>query len=472
MGLAECFRPRGAPGLASGLRRRFAVASVWAWFPILGYGTPLPESQPAHRVPRGEGAASLADLSRSVRRGGFQDLYVDRENSSARDTHAGNRSELPLATVSAALRTAFAAQDRGENTRVIVAPGTYRESLPSPRPARAPAERVEPVGQVIIEAEVPGTAVISGSDIWDTWVPDPLEFIRSRSNLVRWSSALEQAPWRAQALSVQPDAALDPLGNFTADRLEMLGSGSHSLSQPISTLPGKTYTFSAYVRPQGISRVRLDALVDGRQGPGIDAALPPDPDWGGPFPTFIRNFTQGGVEAVDGGWFRVYFCARAPADGSFDLVRLYLMGGASDSDAADGSGAALDAWGFQVEGGVDGYLRTEETPIETPRKNLVRWSEGLERVPWEHQGMEVSANHARSPDGPLGAERLEASGDGFHWIFQDVITDPNRPFDYSVYLRPREISKVRIDVLTSERRQGPAFDVHLSDDPDSTFGGA
>ena len=82
----------------------------------------------------------------------------------------------------------------------------------------------------------------------------------------------------------------------------------------------------------------------------------------------------------------------------------------------------------------DGYLRTGETPIETPRRNLVRWSEGLERAPRERQGIEVSAHHARSSDGALGAERLEAYGEGPLWIFQDVITDPNRPFDYSVYL--------------------------------------
>lgn len=91
-------------------------------------------------------------------------IFVDQQAPNATDMGAGS-SDSPLRSIGAALAQAAEHRAAGSSVRVIVAPGTYRESL-----------AIESIGEsapaLIVEAEVPGSAVVTGADVWDGWSVD------------------------------------------------------------------------------------------------------------------------------------------------------------------------------------------------------------------------------------------------------------------------------------------------------------
>ena len=91
----------------------------------------------------------------------FVEVHVDVMASNAADDNPGTRRQ-PLATIMEALRRADANRLNGRATKVVVHPGTYRESLVGPLRSR----EGEPI---VIEAAVPGEAIVSGSDVWTDW---------------------------------------------------------------------------------------------------------------------------------------------------------------------------------------------------------------------------------------------------------------------------------------------------------------
>ena len=64
-----------------------------------------------------------------------------------------------------ALDEAFERQANGETVRLVLKSGTYRGTF-------SIAARAAGTAELVIEAESPGTAIISGSEIWDGWVED------------------------------------------------------------------------------------------------------------------------------------------------------------------------------------------------------------------------------------------------------------------------------------------------------------
>ena len=70
----------------------------------------------------------------------------------------------PLKTIGQAVKIAAKESDLGKAVRIAVHPGVYREEV------RIPRHTSETPGMLSIEAETPGKAVLSGSDVWqDGW---------------------------------------------------------------------------------------------------------------------------------------------------------------------------------------------------------------------------------------------------------------------------------------------------------------
>lgn len=88
----------------------------------------------------------------------LEQLFVSPQGS---DANSG-AADAPLGTISAALRLALDNRRAGSGTRINLAPGTYRESLVDRFDGRS-----GPL--IVIEGEVPGETVITGSDVWTDW---------------------------------------------------------------------------------------------------------------------------------------------------------------------------------------------------------------------------------------------------------------------------------------------------------------
>ena len=92
-------------------------------------------------------------------------VYVDGESADAADTNAGT-SRSPVRTLARAVELAQGYNLLGRGVRVVLQPGTYRESI------RVAATGAYTPAPIIFEAAVKGTAIISGSDVWNDWRPD------------------------------------------------------------------------------------------------------------------------------------------------------------------------------------------------------------------------------------------------------------------------------------------------------------
>ena len=90
-------------------------------------------------------------------------VYVDQSNPAASDHNPGTQGQ-PLLTISAAL--VIAQNNTASGTKIEIGPGIYRETIDlSGFTTSNPAA-------LILEAINPGTAIISGADVWNGgWQP-------------------------------------------------------------------------------------------------------------------------------------------------------------------------------------------------------------------------------------------------------------------------------------------------------------
>jgi Abnormal spindle-like microcephaly-assoc'd, ASPM-SPD-2-Hydin/Right handed beta helix region len=89
-------------------------------------------------------------------------IYVDGNTGS--DSNPGTQSQ-PLKTISAAANKALSNNDSGVGSRVIINPGTYRESVAVGNTHHSTSL------PITFQAATSGTVVISGADVWTGWIP-------------------------------------------------------------------------------------------------------------------------------------------------------------------------------------------------------------------------------------------------------------------------------------------------------------
>ncbi len=86
-----------------------------------------------------------------------QTLHVDTQSGQAADDNDGSEGH-PLKTISRAVELS------APGTRILVYPGTYRESV-----TIGAAQSGTELAPLVIEAKEPGSAVLSGSDVYTDW---------------------------------------------------------------------------------------------------------------------------------------------------------------------------------------------------------------------------------------------------------------------------------------------------------------
>src|SRR6516225_6002572 len=89
-------------------------------------------------------------------------IYVDVNTGS--DSNPGTASQ-PLKTIATAARKALSNNRNGVGSRVIINPGTYRESISMGTSSQATSL------PITFEAATSGTVFVSGDDVWKGWTP-------------------------------------------------------------------------------------------------------------------------------------------------------------------------------------------------------------------------------------------------------------------------------------------------------------
>jgi hypothetical protein len=164
----------------------------------------------------------------------------------------------------------------------------------------------------------------------------------TRRNIVNYSERFDNAYWSVSGVAKTANAATDPLGNTTADRI--LGGGSNCFMRPSGVGMNVTeqYTFSCYCKSDAGRWITLRNL-----------AIPSEP-----FAWFdvidgIVGTVQSGITAailsVGGGWFRcsVTGTTKTSFGATFDSAEISPRNG-DNVNTADAS-SSFYVWGAQVE---------------------------------------------------------------------------------------------------------------------------
>jgi hypothetical protein len=122
-----------------------------------------------------------------------QVIYVNVQHPQASDSNPGTTT-LPFKTLEAAAAVALENNKQNIGTKILIYPGTYRESLEL-RFARQVTD-----APIIFEAQTPGQAVISGSDVWTDWTRQNTTDIYLSAWPYRWGMEPIPKGWEKQNL--------------------------------------------------------------------------------------------------------------------------------------------------------------------------------------------------------------------------------------------------------------------------------
>lgn len=132
----------------------FSMLLFWLAVPV-----GMTAAQSVEGLPEGFELATPVDIPA----GADVTIYVDPANPNASDAGPGTQA-APKATIDVALREAVDNRRNGFSTRILLAPGTYREAL-----SYNGEQETESAAHIILEAMEPGTVTLSGADVFTDW---------------------------------------------------------------------------------------------------------------------------------------------------------------------------------------------------------------------------------------------------------------------------------------------------------------
>jgi hypothetical protein len=193
----------------------------------------------------------------------------------------------------------------------------------------------------------------------------------SRSNLLLQSEDFSTT-WAANTSTVSTNVAIAPNGTLTADKIIVNnGAASGFLNQGNAYTAGTTYTFSAYVKADGIAEFRIVVLAASFGASG----------------TAIFNLTAGtaslsgsmssvSIIPFPNGWYRVVATAAATIT-STSSSRWQAQG------TGDGTAGIL-IWGAQLEAGAfpTSYIKNVDTAAGVTRSADLASISNANLLPW------------------------------------------------------------------------------------------
>ena len=116
-------------------------------------------------------------------------IHVNNQHPHADDSNAGT-VDKPIRTVGRAVQLAMEYNKRGFSSTILIYPGVYREQIVVDSPNRT----TDP--PIIFRAKEPGTAIISGSDIWADWREEDTTGVYSHNWPYKWELMPYPPGWK------------------------------------------------------------------------------------------------------------------------------------------------------------------------------------------------------------------------------------------------------------------------------------
>lgn len=184
------------------------------------------------------------------------------------------------------------------------------------------------------------------------------------TNNFLYSEGFGNSVWIKTRASTQSNVATAPDGTLTAGKIleNTTAAASHHISQAVTTVAGKTYTMSVYVKPAGRSWIRFFFPTE-----SFGSAITTEYDIeNGVVGTINPEADAYGVEELADGWYRVFATHTATLSDTANW-RIQLMD-QENNQAYDGDGVSgIYMWGAQVEqlSIRSSYIRTDGAALTT-----------------------------------------------------------------------------------------------------------
>ena len=168
-----------------------------------------------------------------------QILYVNATHPQASDQNPGSQA-LPFKTIGRAAAAAVANNANQVGTQVLIAAGTYRESIALPKNGR------ETDAPIVFEAV--GEVIVSGSDVWTGWQRVAGDNVWAHAWPYRWGLAPIPSGW-------EPYVTLADI----VRRSEMVFVNGTPLDQALSHL-GTFFRHTDFERKHLVSSAKFQCL--------------------------------------------------------------------------------------------------------------------------------------------------------------------------------------------------------------------
>ena len=109
-------------------------------------------------------AASVATWGQANVNEGLETAFIYVDGNAGSDSNPGTQSQ-PLKTIGAAVSMAVGSNHKSIGSRVIINPGTYRESVSLGSGSQSTSL------PMTFQAATAGTVIVSGADVWTGWTP-------------------------------------------------------------------------------------------------------------------------------------------------------------------------------------------------------------------------------------------------------------------------------------------------------------
>ena len=179
-----------------------------------------------------------------------------------------------------------------------------------------------------------------------TRAPRGLLIEEQRTNLLLRSEEFDNAAWVKTAVTATANATTSPDGTADADSIiETTANSTHDVNQS-ATLSAVAYTYSAFVKANGRSWVRLFAF---QSGPGSTSV------WFNVSTGVVGTVGAGASNATitnfGNGWYRCAFTFTAVAASASLYVQLATADNGASGYTGDGT-SGIYLWGAQLEAGA------------------------------------------------------------------------------------------------------------------------
>lgn len=303
---------------------------------------------------------------------------------------------------------------------------------------------------------------------------DGKTYVKAEENLLLYSQQFTNAVYTKPTVAVTDNAIAAPDGTTTAARLaEDTSTGGHGIYQGALIVSGASYTWSAYVKANGRTKLAFNCQATG-------TVYYSRYDLTAVTATTVSGSGTATITGVGSGWYRIVAVASATGGGT-GYWQLDMLD-ASNSGTYTGDGTSgIYVWGAQLEqrSAATAYTATTTQPItryqpalmtahsgvarfdhnpvtgeslglllEEQRANFLTYSQDFSNAAWTKYVLSLGPSSI-GPSGIAIAKLTPSAASAEHYINYQLSVTGNTAYTLSCYAKVGELSRVALRTVFS-----------------------